>query len=67
MRRDSTPSANWPYPGKAIPVNLLALIDEVVVNSGGQPWVVDGVAALTRSYLDDSVPVRPSMLDERVV
>ena len=61
------PVRDWPYPGKAIPVNLLALIDEVVVNSGGQPWVVDGVAALTRSYLDDSVPVRPSMLDERVV
>jgi hypothetical protein len=59
------PVRNWPDAGKPIRVDLQSLFAEVVVHSGGQSWVVNAVAATTKSHVGASVPVRPSILDDR--
>ena len=60
------PVRDWPDAGKPIRVDLQSLFAEVVVHSGVQSWVVDAVAATTKSHLGASVPVRPSILDDRL-
>lgn len=57
------PVKEWPHPGKSIPIDLEALIAEVVVFSTKQQWIIEALEKIISSNFRTSVQVRPSLID----